>query len=204
MQHYLATPRKSPSKCKAKTTTRDLLAVLEPRVEQPKKGFEEKTFLEVPTSTRREQSSNPSTILHEYTPIECLDDKGKNQYDSCDKTENETCHESIIDNDDEHCIEIENKHDSSLSISLIDHEIQVDEWERYPLKECPHIETQEEVQDHWTPTEVKERKDEDPPTWKRTVMEHMDGTMAKKEIKALPLEEKRSRFEEESYLVRRE
>ena len=60
---------------------------------------------------------------------------------------------------------------SSLSISLIDHEIQVDEWEQYPLKECPHIETQEEVQDHWTPTEVKERKDEDPPTWKRTAME---------------------------------
>ena len=27
---------------------------------------------------------------------------------------------------------------------------------------CPHIEAQKEVQDHWTPTEIKESKDEDP------------------------------------------
>ena len=63
-QPYLTTQKKPPSKYNDNmATTRELLAALEARVYPPKENLEEKTSIEVPTSPRREYSSNPSSII---------------------------------------------------------------------------------------------------------------------------------------------
>ena len=54
-------------------------------------------------------------------------------------------YDSYIIHDDKPCIKVANKHESSLSISLRDHEFQEGDWKRDPLTEYAHIEVQKEV-----------------------------------------------------------